>query len=134
MSNKKTTPGGFTVAVSDIIQEYSDEVVKAMPDAVKKAAKEGVKALKSAAASAVGGTTYKNSFKSKATQTSSDLTEYTIYSSRYQVAHLLEHGHVVRNKYGVYGVAPAHPHWATAEEKANEILEEEIQKAMEESG
>lgn len=132
--SRRVKAGELGGAIGKLLQEYSDEVIKAMPDAVKKAAKEGTKALKSAAAGAVGGTKYKSSFTNKVTESNSSKTEFTIYSKQYQVAHLLEHGHVIRNQYGVYGTTAARPHWATAEETASKILEEEIQKKVEEAG
>lgn len=133
-SGKKVGIGQLGEAINEILQQYSDEVVKALPEATKKAAKEGTKALKSAAAGAVGGTSYKGSFKNKQTEGTSNKTEYTIYSTQYQLAHLLEHGHTIKNQYGVYGVTRARPHWITAEETANKVLEEEIRKKVEESG
>lgn len=135
MSRKTVSPGGLTDAIEGIIKEYTDEVVRALPDAVKQSAKECVKALKSNAASAVGGTVYKGSFKSKKTSDSYGLTEYTVYSTKYRIAHLLEHGHVIKNQTGrVYGVTAARPHWAPAEEVASKALEEAISKKVEEAG
>lgn len=128
----RVKPGQLGDELNKIIQEYSDEVVRAMPDAVKKAANECVKSLKSNAPVHTG--KYKNSFKKKATKTSSSETTYEVYSSIPGLPHLLEFGHVVKNQHGVYGVSPAHPHWAPAEEAANKVLEEEIQKKVEESG
>ncbi len=135
MRSQRVKPGGLTDAIGEIIKQYSDDVVRDLPESVKKAAKEGVKALKSNAASAVGGTIYKGSFKSKKTASSYGLTEYTIYSTKYRIAHLLEHGHVIKNGTGrVYGVTAARPHWAPAEEEAAKVLEEEIKKKVEEAG
>lgn len=131
----KTNLSGFGDALGKIIQQYSDDVCRDLPEVVEDAAKFGVKTLKSKAKGAVGGTgKYTSSFKQKTTGSSSSSTEITIYSDRYQVAHLLEHGHVIKNQYGVYGVTAARPHWAPAEQEAIEKLEELIQKKVEEAG
>lgn len=134
MSQIKTDLAGLSNAVGEVLKQYSDEVVEAMPDAVKKAAKVGLKSLRSHAKAAVGGTRYNSSFKSKTTNNSPRTPEITLHSTRYQVAHLLEHGHVIRNQYGVYGITSARPHWAPAEQDAIEALEDEIQKKVEAAG
>lgn len=129
----RCTPENFAEVLGKAIQQYSDEVVKAMPDAVKTAAKKGLKALKSNASS-IGGTRYKNSFKIKKTQSSSGMTEYTIFSTHYRVAHLLEKSHPMRNQTGrFFGMSTPREHWRPAEEAAIEALEEEIQKKVEEA-
>lgn len=132
MSGIKVGAGQLGEALSKIIQEYSDEVVKALPDAAKKAAKDCVKTLKGSAPRRTGA--YAGSFKSKQTRSSATQTEYTVYSTKPSLPHLLEFGHVMKNQYGVYGVSVARPHWAPAEEAANKALEQEIQKKVEEAG
>lgn len=135
MSKKETVvPSELTGAIEDIIKEYSDEVVAKLPEIVKAAAKKTVKTLKKESGS-IGGTKYRGSFKSKkeATATSST-TKYVVYSTQYRLAHLLEHGHVIRNRPGgpVYGVTRAFPHWKPAEKAGIEQMEEDIRKAVEE--
>lgn len=44
----------------------------------------------------------------------------------YQLTHLLENGHVIRNKKGEYGRAPAHVHIAPVEEWAADELPRRI--------
>ena len=127
--NQRTSLGGLSNALSGIIEEYSDEVIRDMPETTKEAGKTCVKALKSGAkAAGIGGTKYVNSFRSKETRSDSRVTTITVYSSKYQLAHLLEHGHVIRNRPGgkILGMARAFPHWAEAEEKASEELETKI--------
>lgn len=131
MSSKTVKPGGLAEAIGDIIKEYSDDVVRAIPDAVKESAKVGVKSLKKHAAG-IGGTKYKGSFKSKKTKSTSSETEYTLYSTQYRVAHLLEKSHPIRNQTGnVYGMSVPVEHWAPAEQEAIEELEKQIEKKVE---
>lgn len=49
------------------------------------------------------------------------------FQNRYQLTHLLEHGHAKRGG----GRVPAKPHIAAAEQAGIEQLEKEIQKALE---
>lgn len=119
--------------LEQIYQEYSDEVVKVLPEATKKAAKAAIKSLKANAPRKTGA--YAGSFKQKTTESSSSRTTIEIYSTKPGLPHLLEYGHPVKNQYGgVYGTAAAHPHWTPAEAEANEVLEEEIRKAVEGAG
>lgn len=127
--NQRVGLGELADALGDIIQEYSDDVIRDLPETTKAAGKTCVKELKSAAkAAGIGGTKYVGSFRSKETRNDSRVTEVTVYSSQYQLAHLLEHGHVVRNRPGgrIVGTARAFPHWAEAEEKASDELEKKI--------
>lgn len=118
--------------LEQIYQEYSDEVVKVLPEATKKAAKQAVKSLRANAPRNSGA--YAGSFKQKTTESSSSRTTIEIYSTKPGLPHLLEYGHAIKNQYGVYGTTAAHPHWAPAEAEANEALEEEIRKAVEGAG
>lgn len=134
MSRVKTDLAGLGGTVGKILKEYADDVIEAMPDAVKKASKVTLKSLRANAAAKIGGTKYKTSFKAKTTNNSKNRMEITVYSSRYQVAHLLEHSHAIRNQYGAYGMSVAKPHWAPAEQDGIEALEKEIERKVQEAG
>lgn len=125
-------PGELAIEISKIYEEYSDEVVQILPEAVEKAVKVCKKTLKAKAPAKTG--KYRNSFKSKKTKNSSSGVTIEVYSSTPGLPHVLEYGHVIKNQYGTYGMTRAFPHWAPAEEEANEALEKEIQKKIEEAG
>lgn len=134
--SKSTTvkPNGLCDVIEDVLKKYADDIVTAMPDIVKATARKTVKALKKEASS-IGGSVYKNSFKSKKrTSASTAQTTYVIYSTRYRLTHLLEHGHVIRNRPGgpAYGITRAFPHWAPAEQIGIEELESQITQKVEE--
>lgn len=133
MSKNTVTPNTLCDAVQGIIKEYSDEVVNKLPDIVKGAAKTTVEALKKNAES-IGGTKYRSSFKSKKSRAMiSGETTYIVYSTQYRLTHLLEHGHVIRNRAGgpVYGMTRAFQHWKPAEQEGIDELNEKIREAIE---
>lgn len=47
-----------------------------------------------------------------------------------RLTHLLEKGHVIRNKYGIFGRAPAHPHIKNAQDKAVDYLMRELKNDL----
>ena len=118
-------------AISDMLETYSQEVSREMPEIIKDITKDTVKDLKDRASKLFGGKEYKKSFKSKKITSTSDKAVYKIYSEEYRLVHLLEHGHAIKNQTGkVYGKTPAKPHWQPAEEKAVKALEDRITEKL----
>ena len=100
------------------LKEYADLA----SDDVKKAVRKEI----SASAPADTGK-YAKSWTVKKTKETSNSLEVTVHSkNRYQLAHLLEHGHAKRGG----GRVAARPHIAQAEQNAVETLETEISRAL----
>ena len=122
----KTTVGNMAEAIMKELDEYSELASDSVKTAVKDAAKT-VKTEISANAPVRTGK-YKKSWTTKTTDESSNSLHITVHSkNRYQIAHLLEHGHAKRNG----GRVKAIPHIAPAEEIGVEQLERDIQSALE---
>lgn len=121
----KVSVGNLAAAVMKQLNDYSDLCSDNMKDAVKKSAK-AVKQEISATAP-VGSGTYAKSWATKNVKETQTSLEITVHSrNRYQLAHLLEHGHALRNG----GRSKAIPHIAPAEEKGVKLLEEEIERSL----
>ena len=107
------------------LKEYADLATDDLKKSVRKA---GNTARKDIAASAPKNTgAYAKSWSVKKTKETSNSLELTVHSrNRYQLAHLLEHGHAKRGG----GRVAARPHIAQAEENAIETLETEICRAL----
>ena len=70
---------------------------------------------------------YAKSWAVKTTKESANALQVTVHSrNRYQIAHLLEHGHAKRGG----GRVAARPHIAAAEEAGIEQLEREIERSL----
>ena len=122
----KTTVGNMAEAIMKELDEYSGLASDSVKTAVKAAAKT-VKTEISANAPVRTGK-YKKSWTTKTTDESSNSLHITVHSkNRYQIAHLLEHGHAKRNG----GRVKAISHIAPAEEIGVEQLERDIQSALE---
>ena len=108
------------------LKEYADLATDEMKAAVKDAGKLAKEEIAETAPKDTG--KYAKSWTSKVTAESSDNIQVTVYSpKKYQLAHLLEHGHAKRGG----GRTAAQPHIAPAEEKAERKLEEDIKRALE---
>lgn len=132
MAEIKVAPNQLGAEVENLLKEYSDDVIRKMPDAVKEVTADTVKALKTKAGELFKGTKYNKSFKSKKQSTTASGTKYVIYSTEYRLAHLLEKGHWIKNQTGrVYGKTKARPHWAPAEKEAVKELEKKLTEEIE---
>ena len=107
------------------LQEYADLADAEMKKAVKKTATEVKKEI--AANAPVKSGRYKKSWTAKKIKENSHTLEMTVYSKdRYQIAHLLEHGHAKRGG----GRVAAIPHIAPAEANGEQMLEKLITEAL----
>lgn len=120
-----TSIDDMTAEIMKGLTEYADLADAEMKKAVRKTATT-VKNEISANAPVKSGR-YKKSWVTKKTKENSHSLEMTVHSkNRYQIAHLLEHGHA---KCGGGRVA-AIPHIAPAEANGEVLLTELIEKAL----
>ena len=125
MSGQKVSVDGLADAVMEGLEEYNKLATDKVKAAVKKAGTTVRKEISSTAPRRSG--KYAESWRSKTTAESSTSMQVTVYSpSRYMLAHLLEHGHALRNG----GRARAFPHIAPAEEVGEKQLTTDIERAL----
>ena len=107
------------------LKEYADLASDDVKKAVRKAGNTVRKEISENAPKDTGA--YAKSWSVKKTKETSNSLDVTVYSkNRYQLAHLLEHGHAKRGG----GRVAARPHIAQAEQSAVETLDSEIAKAL----
>lgn len=112
-------------AVMRELEDYKDTTSDGVKAAVRKAGNTVKKDIQANAPQQTG--KYAKSWAVKTTKESSNAMEVTVHSrNRYQLAHLLEHGHAKRNG----GRVAARPHIAAAEEAGIEQLESEIERSI----
>lgn len=112
-------------AIMEGLKEYADLASDDVKKAVRKAGNTVRKEISENAPKDTGA--YAKSWSVKKTKETSNSLEVTVYSkNRYQLAHLLEHGHAKRGG----GRVAARPHIAQAEQSAVETLDSEIEKAL----
>jgi len=111
--------------VMDGLREYSELADTAMKKAVRKTATSVKKEISENAPKDTGA--YAKSWATKKVTENSHSLQIAVHSkNRYQIAHLLEHGHAKRNGGRVAG----RPHIAPAEENGEDLLESLITKEL----
>lgn len=121
----------FTVQqqMKDILSNYSKDVREATNKAIEKTARQSVRKLKDTSPKKTGD--YAKGWATKKERSHDGIYTVTAHNKTdYQLTHLLENGHVVRNKKGVYGRTNGTKHIAPVEEWANSELPLEIEKEL----
>lgn len=116
MKNKTVEVGDFSVAVSEIIDNYYGNVADKTNLLIAETAVKTVKRLETTAPRDKGN--YARSFYIRQNKKRKDGCELEIANKRYQLTHLLEHGHVQKVHNTITGFTNAQPHWIQAEQEA----------------
>ena len=107
------------------LEKYADLAADDLKDAVKETAKSVRKDIQDNAPVDTG--KYKKSWSVKNVHEDSESIDLVVHSrNRYQIAHLLEHGHAKRGG----GRVAARPHIASAERRGSEKLVEAIESKL----
>lgn len=119
----------ITDQMEKILNDYSVEVKRATNNSIDVVAKQAVSKLKNSSPRKSGA--YARGWGIKRERGSGGINTVTVHNkTNYQLTHLLENGHVIRNKKGTYGRAPAHPHIKPVEEFAKSELPAEIEREL----
>ena len=111
------------------LKEYAQLAADDLKEDVKKAGKTVKQKIESTAPRKTG--KYAKSWTVKKTRETSDSIQVVVHSkNRYQLAHLLEHGHAKRGG----GRTRAFPHIAPAEQAGTEQLIKDIERDLRKGG
>ena len=112
-------------AIMEELEKYADLAADELKSAVKETAASVRKDIQAGAPVDTG--KYKKSWSVKNVREDSESIELVVHSrNRYQIAHLLEHGHAKRGG----GRVAAKPHIASAEQRGNEKLVQTIEQKL----
>ena len=121
----------LSVQLTNILNEYDEHVQDVTNAAIKKIAKDAVKELKNTSPKRAGHGEYARDWSVKAVGTRGNIIDLVVHNkTHYQLTHLLENGHVIRNKKGEWGRTRPIKHIAPVEQKSNSELPEEIERAL----
>lgn len=122
---KKIKPEELSDAVMEELEKYRDLAAEDLKEAVKETGNSVKKDISASAPVRTG--KYKKSWAVKTVSENAEVIEVTVHSrNRYQIAHLLEHGHAKRGG----GRVAAIPHIKPAEEKGEEELVRKIKAKL----
>lgn len=125
MTDRRVSVDGMAEAIAQSMAEYADlsnEVMKRNVTEVSRSVKKDIQAN-----APVRTGKYKKSWAAKKVQENANSLTMVVHSrDRYQIAHLLEHGHAKRGGGRVQSV----PHIAPAEQRGAEELTEKIVRGL----
>lgn len=127
MAGNEIDVNQMAAAVMKGLEEYRDLTDDAVDAAVKKTAEAVKNEIRGSAPRRTG--KHAKTWSEKPTKTTSHLKERTVFARTprgYALAHLLENGHATRGG----GYAAGRPYIAPAEQHGEEMLENEIKKAI----
>lgn len=115
--------------MADILDDYSRDVKKATNDAIENTSKQSVQKLKNTSPKKSG--KYARGWATKKERSRDGIVTVTVHNKTdYQLTHLLENGHVIKNAKGEYGRFNGIKHIAPVEEWAASELPLEIEKEL----
>jgi len=117
----------FDQAVHDILEEYFDGVATKSTQLVAEVSTEAVQELDANSPAKTG--KYKKGWRIKQGKKAKQTNEVEIYNTRYQLTHLLEHGHIKVVHGKVLGFTAPRPHIANAEQHAIQKLIDGIERS-----
>ena len=110
-----------TAQMTELLDEVNKEIEQSAKTNIVTVAKESVSMLKNTAPVKSG-----SYAKGWSVKRMGDMDVVVHNRTDYQLTHLLENGHVIRNKKGTYGRAPAHKHIKPVEDWAIDELPRRI--------
>lgn len=127
MATVKVNPEQLGDAIDKILTEYFDGVETESTRLVAEVAAETTAKLQGTSPKDTG--KYAKGWRVKQGKKAKARNEVEIYNTRYQLTHLLEHGHIKVVHGTVLGFTAARPHIAQAEQEAIDRLLKGIEEA-----
>ena len=125
MADRRVNVDEMAEAIAQSMTEYADLSNEVMKQSVAEVSRSVKKDIQSGAPARTG--KYKKSWTAKKMQEDANSLTMVVHSrDRYQIAHLLEHGHAGRNGDRVAAI----PHIAPAEQRGAEELVSKIERGL----
>jgi len=123
--SRKCTALDFAEVINEELQAFKQEKTEQTKQVITEVTKETVSKLKNIAPKGYRGK-YAKSFYAKKEFENNGSIRYRIANKEYQLTHLLENGHALRQG----GRTRAFPHWKTAEDELNNELPRKLKEVL----
>ena len=120
------------IDVKDILNEYSQDIQDAIVDEVQKIAKDGANKLKYTSPKNTG--KYSRGWKVKTTKGKGFISSTIHNSTNWQLTHLLEKPHAIKNQYGEWGTSKPEVHIKPVEQECIKEYERKVVKIIKNGG
>lgn len=118
--------------IKDILEGYSEEIQESITEEAEKIAKSGADKLKQTSPKRTG--KYAKGWKVKIIKGKGYINATIHNSTNWQLTHLLEKPHVIRNKNGSYGMSKPQVHIAPVEEECITEFERNVENIIKNGG
>lgn len=119
----------ISVQMRKILDAYEDRVKNVYEASVSRVSREAVQRLRNTSPKKSG--SYARGWSLKKVKSRANVTDVIVHNrTDYQLTHLLENGHVIRNKKGEYGRTRPIKHIAPVAEWAENELPNDIERGL----
>ena len=116
--------GSISIQMKQILDEFDDKVNEVLAEAADLVAEESAEKLRNTSSRRSG--EYANGWAVKKLSRGNAV----VHNTHYQLTHLLENGHVIRNKKGTYGRTRGIKHIKPVETWANKEFQQKIERGL----
>lgn len=118
--------------INDILNDYSKDIQDGITEEAQAVARKGVAELKNTSPKMTG--SYRKGWRVTTTK-GVGFVECIIHNATdYQLTHLLEKPHAIRNKYGTWGTSTPKVHISPVEQSCVKEYENEVEKIIKNGG
>lgn len=129
--------GTFEVALMDTLEDFTEQEERTLFEIIKEGGKQAKRDVADLSPKGKGAGEYKQGWAMR-TKRGKGTIEVTIYNrTQPSLTYLLEHGHIIRNKYGTQNRKDGggsrttpRPHISTARDKAETYILKELKKEL----
>lgn len=118
--------------IQDILEEYSEDIQEAINESAKEVAEKGANKLKQTSPKKSG--KYAKGWKVKVIKGNGYVNATIHNSTNWQLTHLLEKPHAIRNANGTWGTSKPKVHIAPVEQECIEEFTKEVENIIKNGG
>ena len=120
------------IDINEIINEYSSDIQEGITEAAIKVAENGKNKLKVTSPKKTG--SYRKGWRVNK-RSGKGFVHATIYNATdWQLTHLLEKPHVIRNQYGTWGTSKPQVHIQPVEQECIEAFKKDVEQVIKNGG